>query len=71
MSLKVDERIRKLSDLPVICFVKIAAYLALSHKLVKYNTHPGLNARLENYSVKMGFGLHVGWAIEVKILFSF
>jgi hypothetical protein len=69
MVLKVDERIRKLSDLPVLCFIKIAAYLALSHKLMKYNNHPGLNKRLENYSVKMGFGLHVGWAIEVYFLF--
>jgi hypothetical protein len=23
-----------------------------------------------SYKVKMGFGLHIGWAIEVKILFS-
>ncbi len=23
---------------------------------------------MPNYSVKMGFGLHVGWAIEVKYL---
>lgn len=46
------------SDLSVIAFLKITACLALSKKLVKYNIHPGLNARLENYSVKMGFGLH-------------
>ena len=39
----------------------------LSLKLVKYKENPGLNARLPNYSVKMGFGLHVGWAIEVLI----
>jgi class 3 adenylate cyclase len=26
-----------------------------------------LNERMPNYSVKMGFGLHVGWAIEGAI----
>jgi class 3 adenylate cyclase len=26
-----------------------------------------LNAKINNYSVKMGFGLHVGWAIEGAI----
>ena len=41
----------------------------LSKKLVKYKENPGLRARLPNYTVKMGFGLHVGWAIEVNYLF--
>lgn len=34
---------------------------------MKYRGHPGLNERLPNYSVKMGFGLHLGWAIEGAI----
>lgn len=56
-----------MSDLPVICFLKIMSGINLSKKLKKYKENPGLNARLPNYSVKMGFGLHVGWAIEVLI----
>ena len=47
--------------------LNLQACLALSKKLIKYNNHPGLNDRLEGYTVKMGFGLHLGWAIEVKI----
>lgn len=36
--------------------------------MIKYNTNPGLKARLgEKYRVRMGFGLHVGWAIEGAI----
>jgi class 3 adenylate cyclase len=35
--------------------------------LIKYKENPGLNLRLPNYSVKMGFGLHCGWAIEGAI----
>jgi hypothetical protein len=41
--------------------------MCLSKKLLKYKSHEGLNERLPNYSVKMGFGLHVGWAIEGAI----
>ena len=37
----------------------------MSTKLAKYKKNEGLLKRLPNYSVKMGFGLHVGWAIEV------
>lgn len=39
----------------------------MSDKLAKYKLNEGLNLRMPNYSVKMGFGLHVGWAIEGAI----
>lgn len=41
------------------------AGITLSHSLKKYKKHPGLQARMKGYRVKMGFGLHFGWAIEV------
>ena len=50
-----------------ISFVKIISALKRARKLVKYKEHKGLNNRMPNYSVKMGFGLHVGWAIEGAI----
>ena len=49
----------------MIAFLKIITGVSISRKLEKYKSHPGLNARLKNYSVKLGFGLHLGWAIEV------
>lgn len=51
----------------VISFIKIMAKIRRSRKLVKYSEHRGLNARMPNYSVKLGYGLHVGWAIEGAI----
>ena len=51
----------------LIAFLKIISQIKKSRKLVKYQYHPGLNLRMPNYSVKMGFGLHVGWAIEGAI----
>lgn len=65
LALKDSPRIRNLADLPVLAFLKIMAAITISKKLDKYRRHAGLNARLSNYRVKMGFGLHVGWAIEV------
>jgi class 3 adenylate cyclase len=51
----------------VLAFIKIISAIKKSRKLVKYKENKGLNERMPNYSVKMGFGLHVGWAIEGAI----
>src|SRR5574343_456730 len=51
----------------VLSFLKIISGIKKSRKLLKYKEHKGLNDRMPNYSVKMGFGLHVGWAIEGAI----
>src|SRR5437763_2538642 len=51
----------------VISFLKIIAQIKKSYKLNKYKKRKDLNQRMPNYSVKMGFGLHLGWAIEGAI----
>ena len=48
----------------MISFLKIIAQTKRSRKMRKYANHAGLNKRMPNYEVKMGFGLHQGWAIE-------
>ena len=50
-----------------ISFVKIVASIKRSRNLVKYKENKELNVRMPNYCVKMGFGMHVGWAIEGAI----
>jgi class 3 adenylate cyclase len=57
-----------MADLSVLAFLKIMAATTVSKKLMKYRKNEGLNLRLGGkYRVKMGFGLHVGWAIEGAI----
>lgn len=51
----------------VIAFLKILIKIFRSYKLDKYRKNPGLNERIKNYSVKLGFGLHCGWSIEGAI----
>lgn len=58
---------KQLGDMAVLSFVKIIASIKKSRKLIKYTQNQGLIDRIPNYSVKMGFGLHVGWAIEGAI----
>lgn len=67
LHLKPLDHISQIADMSVLSFVTIITNVAMSPKLAKYKTHAGLNKRIPNYSVKMGFGLHLGWAIEGAI----
>jgi hypothetical protein len=52
----------------VVSFVLLIAELKKSRKMVKYNTHKGLIERMGvGYEVKLGLGLHMGYAIEGAI----
>jgi len=61
------ERQTKLSDMAVMAFVKILAEINKSRVLASWRKHPGLLQRVPGFQVQMGFGLHVGWAIEGAI----
>jgi class 3 adenylate cyclase len=65
--LRPSNFVNQIADMSAISFLKIVSGLKRSRKMVKYKEHKGLNHRMPNYSVKMGFGLHVGWAIEGAI----
>ena len=56
-----------LSDLALMSFLKIICKLNSKAKILKYRENVTLNQRLNGYKVKMGFGLHLGWAIEGSI----
>ena len=48
-------------------FLKIIAKINKFQHMLEYRKNPGLNRKLPNYKVEMGFGLHQGWAIEGAI----
>merc|ERR1712087_520507 len=54
-------------EMSVISFCQVVAKINKSVVLKDYREHPALLARLPNYRVRMGFGLHYGWAIEGAI----
>ncbi|KRX08496.1 Adenylyl cyclase class-3/4/guanylyl cyclase [Pseudocohnilembus persalinus] len=70
LSLLNNKVVKRFSDLPVLAFLKIMQHLAVCKKLHKYKDNAGLNKRIPGYNkqgVRMGFGLHQGWAIEGAI----
>lgn len=48
-------------------FLKIIAKLNKYRHILEYNKNEEMNERVSNFKVKMGFGLHQGWAIEGAI----
>jgi class 3 adenylate cyclase len=67
ISLADTNEVHQLCDMALISFLKIMVALKKSRVLVKYRTHQGLNARMPGFEVKLGMGLHLGWAIEGAI----
>jgi class 3 adenylate cyclase len=60
-------RVKYKADLAVFSFLRIIAKINTSASVLKYNAIPALQQRMPHFAVKMGFGLHVGWAIEGAI----
>lgn len=59
--------VAEVADAALAAFVLINAGLRRSVRLAGYSANPALNERIPNFRVKMGFGMHVGWAIEGAI----
>ena len=51
----------------VFSFLKIIAKLNKFNHITCYNQNEQMLARVPTFKVKMGFGLHHGWAIEGAI----
>lgn len=67
ISLIPSNKVNQLCDMSMISFLKIMAALKRSRKMKVYSKHEGLNKRMPGYTVKLGYGLHLGWAIEGAI----
>ena len=64
---KKCKEVSHLCDMALISFLLIIMTVQKSQKLAEYRKHKELNERMKNYSVKLGFGLHLGYAIEGAI----
>lgn len=54
-------------DLALLSFLKVLAKVNKDPVILKYRSYAKLLQRMPNYEVKMGFGMHLGWAIEGAI----
>lgn len=51
----------------VFSFIKIIAKLNKYNHILKYSTDEKMKVISQDFKVRMGFGLHQGWAIEGAI----
>lgn len=61
------ENMSRMSNQALIAFLEVIVEIASSHRLDTWKTNPKILAKLPDYEMSMGFGLHVGWAIEGAI----
>ena len=66
-SSKVSLQNQVIADVSVLSYLKIIAKLNKYRHIVDYNNNEEMSQRVSDYKVKMGFGLHQGWAIEGAI----
>ena len=54
-------------DFSIFSFIKAIVKIHKDPAILEYRKDKRLLEGLANYQVKMGFGLHIGWAIEGAI----
>ena len=57
----------RMADMAAISFILTIAAINKSKKIARYRDNPALNERMPNYRVRIGYGIHAGWAIEGSI----
>ena len=58
---------RLICDLSLLSTLSIIININSHEKILAYQNHPEILKKIDNYKVNMGFGLHLGWAIEGSI----
>jgi class 3 adenylate cyclase len=56
-----------MSDFSIFSFIKAIVKINKDSAVLEYRKDARLLKGIPNYQVKMGFGLHIGWAIEGAI----
>lgn len=64
---KKSRIVSNFADFSLISIVKILCKMNTSIELDSYRNNPELLKRIPDFRVRMGFGLHFGWAIEGSI----
>ena len=53
-----------IADVSVYSILKMIAKINSYYQILAYRERVGLNERIKDYDVKLGFALHLGWSIE-------
>jgi class 3 adenylate cyclase len=61
------ESMRDNCNQALIAFLEVILRIYTTKKLANWKVHPKILAHIPDYKLKLGFGLHAGWAIEGAI----
>lgn len=64
---RLKAEINKIADSAVFGFLKIILKINRDLRILSYRNNQEILKQIENFKVNMGFGLHMGWAIEGAI----
>mmetsp|Transcript_43369 Transcript_43369/g.41792 ORF Transcript_43369/g.41792 Transcript_43369/m.41792 type:complete len:217 (+) Transcript_43369:2106-2756(+) len=64
---KISKPNKQMADLALFSFIKVISKINKYTHILEYRNDKELQRRMPGYKVKMGFGLHQGWAIEGAI----
>jgi class 3 adenylate cyclase len=64
---KLSLQVSSLADKALVSFLRVIAEIHASEELKKYSENPLIKKQFSDFTVTLGFGLHVGWAIEGPI----
>eukprot|EP00736_Rhodelphis_marinus_P006883 Rmarinus@m.23158 len=63
----LSDEVTAMADAALRSFLEIIRSIKVDKGLRELTQHPMLSGRISNYTVRLGFGLHAGWAIEGAI----
>jgi len=63
----VRRSIKCIADLALFSVLRTISNIYNSREMMRYNENPLLRERIKDFRIKLGFGLHMGWAIEGMI----
>lgn len=64
---KTLPEVSKIADLAVFGFLRVIAKINRDLRILKYRQNEDIKKKIKDFKVNMGFGLHMGWAIEGAI----
>jgi len=67
IKLASSETVNCISDMALICSLKILSKINRKAEILEYNQREELQEKFGNFKISIGFGFHIGWGIEGAI----
>jgi hypothetical protein len=55
---------RRVADRALVALLQMLIEIKINRRLDPWRVHPDILKRMPDFQIKLGFGLHMGWAVE-------